>query len=237
MRNVAAQAKHKITVADACFALYEAGGAASAEDWYRLYASAHPDTIGGDEKFQSFKTRIQQLARTGRYVTRKFKDGGQRVMATWDPSNPKAYVYSLNELGRSEVSSKVRSTQAEQEKLAHLAKQKIYREGEKKLVSHEKRERSSALVKAFLSSLDSFDCSICTFNFQSFYNLGAEHNFLEAHHVVPIALGKRISRPEDLMAVCANCHRMLHRQPFNTPDELRSCLAYQKVKRTRNRKR
>ncbi|MCE5247833.1 HNH endonuclease [bacterium] len=55
-------------------------------------------------------------------------------------------------------------------------------------------------------------CSICGFSFESVYGkLG--RGFIECHHVVPLAqsAGSRKTSLEDLVLVCSNCHRMLHR--------------------------
>ncbi|MEZ5168539.1 MAG: hypothetical protein R2695_19445 [Acidimicrobiales bacterium] len=46
--------------------------------------------------------------------------------------------------------------------------------------------------------------------------------FIECHHTVPLAEGgERVSRLSEL-ALCANCHRMIHRsKPFLQLDEIR----------------
>ena len=31
------------------------------------------------------------------------------------------------------------------------------------------------------------------------------------HHLIPISNGKRVSTIKDLVPVCSNCHRMIHR--------------------------
>lgn len=31
------------------------------------------------------------------------------------------------------------------------------------------------------------------------------------HHLIPISNGKRVSTIKDLVPVCSNCHRMLHK--------------------------
>ena len=68
---------------------------------------------------------------------------------------------------------------------------------------------------------------MCDFSFAERYGpRGA--GFIEAHHdVVPVSTlesGARI-KPSDLVLVCANCHRMLHRQkPWLKASELRDRL-------------
>ena len=55
-------------------------------------------------------------------------------------------------------------------------------------------------------------CEGCGFDFAATYGeLG--HGFAECHHVVPLAdlrAGSR-TRLSDLVILCANCHRMIHR--------------------------
>jgi len=94
-------------------------------------------------------------------------------------------------------------------------------EGKSSLKKHLVKERSTKLIKLFKSSLESFDCKICGLNFEKLYGeIGA--NFIEAHHTKPLALineGELVSI-KDLIPVCSNCHRMLHRNnpPLNWRD-------------------
>ena len=53
-------------------------------------------------------------------------------------------------------------------------------------------------------------CQACGFNFESKYG----KDFIEVHHINPVSrnLEKIIVDPEkDLVVVCSNCHRMIHR--------------------------
>ena len=78
---------------------------------------------------------------------------------------------------------------------------------------HLHRERSSRLVQVFKRNLTDFSCRVCGFNFLEVYGeLGRA--FIEAHHMKPVAqlAPDETVRIQDLIAVCSNCHRMLHRQ-------------------------
>jgi len=85
-------------------------------------------------------------------------------------------------------------------------------EGKKQLRNHLIKERSARLVKKFKGSLIDFSCVICGFSFEDIYGeIGKQ--FIEAHHTKPIA-GLDVETKtsiSDLIAVCSNCHRMLHR--------------------------
>jgi 5-methylcytosine-specific restriction protein A len=94
-------------------------------------------------------------------------------------------------------------------------------EGRKKLREHIVRERDPALVRAFKSRLSVFACSICNFDFKQVYgSIGT--GFIEAHHVKPIGLRDDAASTSinDLIPVCSNCHRMIHRKwpPYLTED-------------------
>lgn len=85
-------------------------------------------------------------------------------------------------------------------------------EGKLLLKKHLYRERSQKLVLMFKQSLSSFNCCICGFNFEEKYGqIGAE--FIEVHHIKPVASlnENETVTAKDLIAVCSNCHRMLHK--------------------------
>lgn len=58
------------------------------------------------------------------------------------------------------------------------------------------------------------NCSICGFSFEEMYGqLGK--GFIEVHHIVPLSqIGEnyRVDPKNDLIPVCPNCHKMLHRK-------------------------
>jgi len=70
-------------------------------------------------------------------------------------------------------------------------------------------------------------CEVCGFDFAEVYGrLGA--GFAECHHVVPVAELREghQTRLSELVIVCANCHRMLHRsRPMLSVEELREIVA------------
>lgn len=97
-------------------------------------------------------------------------------------------------------------------------------EGQRILNLHIARERSQALVRRFKDQLKTYDCRICGFNFNAVYGqLGSE--YIEAHHILPVAeAGERMTRVEDLIPVCSNCHRMIHRNGLLSPNELKQIV-------------
>lgn len=95
---------------------------------------------------------------------------------------------------------------------------------------HKSKERNKRLIiqakKDFIQKNNGLFCEVCGFDFEEIYgNLG--ENYIEAHHMKPLSefdneVNTKIS---DLLMVCANCHRMLHRKrPWLQKEQLKSIL-------------
>lgn len=75
-----------------------------------------------------------------------------------------------------------------------------------------------------------YNCMVCGFNFERMYGeLG--YKFVEIHHKKPLFLQNKevsIDPINDLVPLCSNCHRMIHRDKTNiiTLDELRSKISF-----------
>ncbi len=85
-------------------------------------------------------------------------------------------------------------------------------ENRRRVRQHLARERSSRLASE-AKLRDGFTCQVCGFNFAERYGeLG--RGYAEAHHKVPLSSlkGTVRTRRDDLITVCANCHRVLHRR-------------------------
>ncbi|PFL06509.1 HNH endonuclease [Bacillus thuringiensis] len=69
-------------------------------------------------------------------------------------------------------------------------------------------------------------CEICGFDFHKTYGeLGKD--YIEGHHTIPVSQLKEgeKTRLEDIIMVCCNCHRMLHRRkPWLSIEELKLLL-------------
>jgi len=103
-------------------------------------------------------------------------------------------------------------------------------EGKELLKKHVLRERNPRLVfeakKAFKEKNGSLFCEVCDFVFVEKYGKVGE-DFIEAHHVKPISemTENEKTKISDLVMVCSNCHKMLHRKrPWLTKDSLRLLL-------------
>jgi 5-methylcytosine-specific restriction endonuclease McrA len=97
---------------------------------------------------------------------------------------------------------------------------------------HLRRERSAVLA-ARAKDRDGFTCQVCNFNFAEAYGEFAR-GYAEAHHIVPLAM-LRDEGPttlSDLVTVCANCHRALHRMTGKRGDLGRLVAALERRSRT-----
>lgn len=103
-------------------------------------------------------------------------------------------------------------------------------EGKEKYVLHKVKERNRDLVKKAkeiqIKKDPKLSCQICSFSFiENYGKVGV--GFIEAHHVFPISELKEETNTkiEDLIFVCSNCHRMLHRKrPWLRGDQLKDLL-------------
>lgn len=81
---------------------------------------------------------------------------------------------------------------------------------------HLSRERNPTLAKKkkeqAIKRHGKLECELCSFNYEKVYG-EAGAGFMECHHKNPLhtLIEKTKTSLDDLMLVCANCHRMLHR--------------------------
>ena len=96
--------------------------------------------------------------------------------------------------------------------------------------AHYRYERDPKLrrlkIKEFLTKYGSIHCEICSFNFEVRYGERGRE-YIECHHTIPVTemKGKHLTHISELILLCSNCHRMIHRKkPWLSPDELREIL-------------
>lgn len=99
---------------------------------------------------------------------------------------------------------------------------------------HKHRERNNSVIKKKKQiALDEnkLRCEICEFDFFKTYGeLGK--GFIECHHTIPISnyIENTKTRLNDLVLVCSNCHRMLHRKrPWLEKEELKKLIKEKSV--------
>ncbi|TYP95241.1 EVE domain-containing protein [Fodinibius salinus] len=90
-------------------------------------------------------------------------------------------------------------------------------EGAKSLHKHYKRERNQKIIdekkSQFKKDNGTVFCEVCSFNFKEKYPNELAEDFIEVHHLNPISDRKEEVKTtlDDLILICANCHRMVHR--------------------------
>ena len=111
----------------------------------------------------------------------------------------------------------------ESEKQGWLAEDE-FPEGQILTRLHILRERNrSSIQAAILQAAGRLKCVICDFDFRSRYGRWGEQ-YIECHDTVSISEVRRRSKP-DLVMVCSNCHRMVHRvRPWLDRSQLRSIV-------------
>lgn len=98
------------------------------------------------------------------------------------------------------------------------AAQSSWIEGDARRESHIRYERDPKAVRrkkqAFRNKHGGrLGCEVCELIPDEHYGKESGEACIEVHHTVPLAeLGKRRTTLDDLMCVCANCHRILHHE-------------------------
>lgn len=99
----------------------------------------------------------------------------------------------------------------------------VKKEGKKIQFYTTKYERSPQLRERALE-IHGYQCSVCNFDFENTYGEIGK-GYIEIHHVMPLfsfTEEKTIDPQKDLIPICSNCHRMIHRKRNNiiTVEEL-----------------
>jgi predicted HNH restriction endonuclease len=90
-------------------------------------------------------------------------------------------------------------------------------EGTLQLKSHYRRERSRKLIAQKKEQYKKLNgllrCEVCGLSFVDVYPKSLSEEFIEVHHKTPLSQIESTIRTtlDDLLLVCANCHRMIHR--------------------------
>lgn len=106
-----------------------------------------------------------------------------------------------------------------------------YTEGRVRTYTSTRAERNPRLRQAAIR-IHGYTCAVCGFNFESMYGKWGKR-FVEVHHVHPIGelqgQERNVNPATDLVVLCANCHRMIHRRRgvTLTVDELRTKIQAQ----------
>lgn len=118
----------------------------------------------------------------------------------------------------------------------NIDEEESFNEGNKKLEIHKTRERNPKVISRAkelfkIKNNNRLFCEICGFDFEEKYGeIGKD--FIEAHHTIPISDMNENNKTkiEDIIMVCSNCHKMIHRKrPWLSKEELKEIIQ-QKLK-------
>jgi 5-methylcytosine-specific restriction protein A len=143
--------------------------------------------------------------RKNEYPNSAFKYLGQFQYLSHKGEKPTRFVLQALDIGMDECGGSV--------PFAENQKSEEYVEGMERTRIQTYYERNPRL-RAEALRVHGTKCAVCGFDFSKTYgNLG--EGYIEIHHKNPVASydGEVSVNPEtDLVPVCANCHRMIHRR-------------------------
>ena len=192
---------------------------AEAERYFRRPVYEAPDhLIGTGTELRLDRVVPEQVARQIE------RESGKRLVI--DPRVYKVDPNSLRTTGRITESSAALLDALVEGAIAIDTDTVSAPEGGRQEARHQRIERSSALRARALRHHGT-ECAVCGFSFEVAYGpLG--DGFAEVHHLKSLASlsGRVLVDPAvDVVVVCANCHRMLHRKtPPLTPAEIRDAI-------------
>jgi 5-methylcytosine-specific restriction protein A len=109
-----------------------------------------------------------------------------------------------------------------------------YPEGKEYFRLHRLRERNPKVVKQakelFMKKHGRLYCEVCDFDYSLAYGERGI-DFIEGHHKKLISEMQEgeTTKVEDIKLLCANCHRMIHRTPLISVDDLSAIIHNHKV--------
>ena len=112
----------------------------------------------------------------------------------------------------------------------------VFTQEGKKIANYTTKYERSIKNRNTTISIHWLTCIACGFNFESAYGKRGE-GYIEVHHLKPLFnLNEeiKINPKEDLVCICANCHRMIHRNKYKilTLQELKDLIVKSKLQTT-----
>ncbi|HUR24941.1 MAG TPA: HNH endonuclease [Candidatus Thermoplasmatota archaeon] len=143
--------------------------------------------------------------------------GGEPCRIFWEEFNGKPELVAQLAAEIRVVAPLVSSAETEEEATAT--------EGAMLARLHVRYERNQSFAKrkkaSVLQKTGKLACEACGFDFLKAYGSRGE-GYIECHHLIPLSSLKRstTTRLRDLALICSNCHRMVHRKPWISVQEL-----------------
>lgn len=196
-------------------AMEKLGGHAKYKDLYSMIEDLYPDKVSA---VQDYKAQV-------RGTIERFSSDSEVFYKT---KSKKDIFYLVGEKGDGHWG--MREFNPHDTDVDMTEDDEGFAEGKKKLRTHICRERNYKVIKEakdrYKKNNGKLICQICNFDFEQIYGeIGKD--FIEGHHIVPVSElneGDK-TKVEDIVLVCSNCHKMLHRKrPWLKPDQLKDIL-------------
>ena len=175
------------------------------------------DSIPNPEELKvGIKILETRLSESNGMLTRKSLQTDSIINGHRIIKNPNGTIFKLEE-SRGDHLVKIWGINLPDVELSSLPYDPKIVEGKRKQVLHYRRERSSDLrqlkINEFRISNSSLHCEICSWDFEDHYPIELAKDYIEVHHTIPLAKlePNTPTKLKDLMLVCSNCHRMIHR--------------------------
>lgn len=128
-------------------------------------------------------------------------------------------VLSEIDIGEYNAMEDIRAEEAEDGNFVYEGKERYY---------YGKKYERDASNRRKTIEFHGVNCSVCGFNFESVYGERGR-DFIEVHHLKPLSTLDEpviVNPKTDLIPVCSNCHRMIHRRAEQvlSPDQLRQLM-------------
>lgn len=190
------------------------------------------EKLGGEAFYEDIYQKIED--RNTMYLSKSWKDGVRGCMQrassdTKSYANVRDLFYSVEGLGNGAWG--LRSFR-EDIKSGNITEDDLgYPEGKRQLKKHVSRERNPKVIREAKKQFKANNngeiyCEVCGFDFSEKYGELGE-GFIEGHHIIPVSEMEEgaYTKVDDIVLVCSNCHKMLHRKrPWISKEELQTLL-------------
>ena len=167
-----------------------------------------------DAHLDSGRVGWQDPGESGR-TPGKLTGNARKIWQSWNERSEDEVWQALQDCVDAEATTLPRSV--EQDFYAELESQKdhtVRSEGGQRVAVSVHRERDPRLRAAALR-IHGYACQACGFDFERIYGPWGKE-FAEVHHRQPLAesgaQGRQTDPRTDLVVLCGNCHRMVHRK-------------------------
>ncbi|MDK6863970.1 HNH endonuclease [Nosocomiicoccus ampullae] len=174
---------------------------------YQVYNTSMAQTVKRlRKKGYTFETDLRNKSKKKRYWCHFFNGYYEKELFIWEvkDSLQEAFMKYIGKFDRDDALTYDNELANEYETI----------EGMKRHRTHYQIERNSKIIniakKEFIKKHGELFCEACNFSFEKTYEI----EFIEAHHILPLYMGKRRTRKIDLIMLCANCHRAVHNKKW-----------------------